>query len=309
MNHKAFFIAIIISILFHLWIINICSDISGRRNYQDEREEIIFATRIKFYTPHSLHQPVEEDGDHYPNNSSQTLDIIPEENEIIEQKESQTENIREEQIYNIENYLSEIKETAKKQVILQRNEIKEEDDKKIIPDRFDIQGEDNNILPENKEEELIPVSKNLGSSEEKALIIENYQQYTNEKDNREIIGLDDPILKEEIETKSVQEVFPLDLTNPNIMDSQITAPKIISFYLPEYPDNLRKRKIEGRVQLRVLIGKDGNVIEVLVDTSSGYQSFDQAAVESVFKWKFKPARIDNEKRDSWALVPVVFELE
>ena len=87
------------------------------------------------------------------------------------------------------------------------------------------------------------------------------------------------------------------------------APKIISFYPPKYPDNLRRREIEGQVQLRVLVDNEGNVIEALIDSPSSYQDFDQAAMESVFQWKFKPAQFDNKERDSWVLIPVVFKLE
>jgi len=43
------------------------------------------------------------------------------------------------------------------------------------------------------------------------------------------------------------------------MDNRIVPPKIISFLQPEYPENLRKREIEGNVQLKVLIDRRGKV--------------------------------------------------
>jgi len=86
-------------------------------------------------------------------------------------------------------------------------------------------------------------------------------------------------------------------------------PQIISYHPPEYPENLRKRNIEGQVQLKALVDKEGNVSEVLIDTFSGYRGFDQAAFESIFHWKFKPAKYNDEEKDSWVLIPITFKLK
>ena len=165
------------------------------------------------------------------------------------------------------------------------------------------------VLPEKKEEEPIRENKEIEQGKDKTQNNANFQQSDKEEDNRDIVDEDELAPKKEMQTKSVQEIFPLDLTKSKLGDSQITLPKIISFNPPEYPDKLRRREIEGQVRLRVLIDKKGHVIKALIDGSSGYHDFDQAALESVLKWKFKAAQFDNEKRDSWVLIPVVFKLE
>lgn len=60
--------------------------------------------------------------------------------------------------------------------------------------------------------------------------------------------------------------------------------------LPSYPDSERTFGREGVVTVRVLVGKDGHPVSVVVRNTSGHADFDNAALEAVRKWKFSPAR-------------------
>jgi protein TonB len=60
--------------------------------------------------------------------------------------------------------------------------------------------------------------------------------------------------------------------------------------LPAYPDSERTSGREGVVTVRVLVGKDGRPVSVVVRNTSGHADFDNAALEAVRKWKFFPAR-------------------
>ncbi|OGD15351.1 hypothetical protein A2V47_06640 [Candidatus Atribacteria bacterium RBG_19FT_COMBO_35_14] len=280
MNNKTFFIAIIISLLFHLWVMNIFSDISVRWDYQEEKGQTIISARVEFFASNSFSQPVEESINQYLKDDSVASEIISEEKEIVEQKKAQMENVKEGNVQKAEDNLSETTEISNKQEIFQNNELIEQDDEQIIQEEDDTQEADDYISHENKDEEPIQVAKKPEQREEKTQSSENYQKNST-----------------------------LDLTQSDFEASQVIAPKIISFYPPKYPDNLRRREIEGQVQLRVLVDNEGNVIEALIDSPSSYQDFDQAAMESVFQWKFKPAQFDNKERDSWVLIPVVFKLE
>jgi TonB family protein len=71
---------------------------------------------------------------------------------------------------------------------------------------------------------------------------------------------------------------------------KIIPAKIISREAPRYPSRALKRNIEGWVQVRFYIGTDGRPIEVSVTQSEPDDSFNEAAIKSVKKWRFSPAR-------------------
>lgn len=77
---------------------------------------------------------------------------------------------------------------------------------------------------------------------------------------------------------------------------------------PAYPRSARRRGQEGTVLLRVEVLANGRVGEVVVDTSSGYESLDEAAVKAVRKWRFTPARRGSARVNCWVRVPVEFDL-
>ena len=66
---------------------------------------------------------------------------------------------------------------------------------------------------------------------------------------------------------------------------------------------------QGRVMLRVLVNTRGTADEVQVRTSSGISRLDEAAVETVKRWKFVPAKRGNDAVSAWVLIPISFTLE
>ncbi len=78
---------------------------------------------------------------------------------------------------------------------------------------------------------------------------------------------------------------------------------------PAYPRSARRRGQEGTVLLRVEVLANGRVGEVVVDTSSGYESLDEAAVKAVRRWRFSPARRGSARVNCWVRVPVKFDLK
>ncbi len=98
-----------------------------------------------------------------------------------------------------------------------------------------------------------------------------------------------------------------------IVVSATTPPRLRAEYLrnpsPEYPRRARRDGIEGTVTLKVLVTAAGAPGEVKVETSSGYESLDRAALNAVRGWQFIPARRADEAIDAWIRVPVVFRLE
>jgi protein TonB len=78
---------------------------------------------------------------------------------------------------------------------------------------------------------------------------------------------------------------------------------------PEYPNIAKRRGHEGTVLLEVLVNSAGNVDDLRVLKSSGYQVLDRSAMKSVKDWLFEPGSIGDRKVDMWVRIPVRFELK
>ena len=76
---------------------------------------------------------------------------------------------------------------------------------------------------------------------------------------------------------------------------------------PPLRDWLQEHRVEGRVLVRVLIDKTGVVRKVEVESSSPL--FDDAAVEAVRQWTFRPAVESGEPVAAWIRIPIVFRMK
>jgi protein TonB len=77
---------------------------------------------------------------------------------------------------------------------------------------------------------------------------------------------------------------------------------------PPYPAFARRRHEEGRVLLRVTVSPDGRPGQVRLQTSSGHESLDDAALATVSTWRFIPARRGDTAITSEVVVPITFAL-
>ena len=78
---------------------------------------------------------------------------------------------------------------------------------------------------------------------------------------------------------------------------------------PAYPAAARRHEQQGTVTVKVLVGADGSVERAEVADSSGFDTLDNAALETVrSRWRFVPARHDGIAVESWVLVPIRFAL-
>ena len=66
-------------------------------------------------------------------------------------------------------------------------------------------------------------------------------------------------------------------------------PRLQAAVNPVYPENLRKKSIEGSVRVRIIVAADGSVESVSVSESSGYDEMDDAAVNAAYNYSFAPA--------------------
>ena len=95
--------------------------------------------------------------------------------------------------------------------------------------------------------------------------------------------------------------------------ARVELPSASADYLnnpkPAYPLLSRRLREEGKVVLRVLIEADGSAAKAEIRHSSGYERLDQAALQTVLKWRYLPARRNGVPEAMWFNVPINFVLE
>lgn len=93
----------------------------------------------------------------------------------------------------------------------------------------------------------------------------------------------------------------------------VVPPRFDAGYLqnpePDYPSLSKRLGEEGKVVLRVLVNADGLPEQVEIRQSSGHPRLDQAALGTVRRWRFTPARRGAERLAAWVLVPLSFQLD
>jgi TonB family protein len=77
--------------------------------------------------------------------------------------------------------------------------------------------------------------------------------------------------------------------------------------VPTYPPDAKKAKIQGKVVLSVVIGKDGNVEGVRA--LSGPQELQQSAIDAVRQWTYKPYLLNGDAVEVKTTINVIYQLE
>lgn len=78
---------------------------------------------------------------------------------------------------------------------------------------------------------------------------------------------------------------------------------------PTYPAISRRLGEQGKVVIRVLIGKDGLPQQGNIEQSSGYARLDQVALRAVMGWRYVPGQRNGTAQDMWYQVPIHFALQ
>lgn len=76
----------------------------------------------------------------------------------------------------------------------------------------------------------------------------------------------------------------------------------------EYPGASRRYGEQGRVVLRVLIGRDGQAEKIELHEASAFVRLNEAAMDAVRRALFKPYTEDGVAQPAWALVALNFQL-
>ncbi|MDD0972528.1 energy transducer TonB [Pseudomonas fontis] len=77
---------------------------------------------------------------------------------------------------------------------------------------------------------------------------------------------------------------------------------------PRYPSQARRRNQHGIVRVEVSLDERGQQLKLVVTRSSGVESLDEAALEAVGKWRFRPEIVDGRAVPSRVEIPIEFAL-
>jgi protein TonB len=82
---------------------------------------------------------------------------------------------------------------------------------------------------------------------------------------------------------------------------------LLSQVKPVYPADAKEARIQGVVILEALIGRDGSVNEV--KAISGHPMLQQAAIDAVSQWKYKPTLLNGQPVEVVTTVTVNFAFQ
>jgi TonB family protein len=96
---------------------------------------------------------------------------------------------------------------------------------------------------------------------------------------------------------------------PMKIEGDVKPPKALSQTAPVYPKSARDNAIEGTTILTTVIDEQGKVQSPKVATSSGDKDLDQAAIDAVSKWTFRPATLDGKPVAVYFTLTIRFALD
>lgn len=96
--------------------------------------------------------------------------------------------------------------------------------------------------------------------------------------------------------------------DPPMLPPNAVAPRMLHKPDINYPIDLKKQEIEGRVLLLVVLDDNGAVTDARIQETSGFRAFDSAAVYGICKTRFSPAYLNNRPIAVKIRLPVIFLL-
>jgi len=88
--------------------------------------------------------------------------------------------------------------------------------------------------------------------------------------------------------------------------SRVVEANLIHDVTPQYPAEAGRARIEGTVVLMAVIGTDGTVKDVRIE--SGLPILAQAAIDAVKQWRYKPYSVDGEPVEVDSRITINFTL-
>lgn len=84
-------------------------------------------------------------------------------------------------------------------------------------------------------------------------------------------------------------------------------PVLVKSEVPEYPEEAKRKKIEGTVLVRIIIDENGFVERAKI-LKSPYNILDEPTLKAIYKFEFKPATFKGKPVKSVLAIPIRYSL-
>lgn len=98
------------------------------------------------------------------------------------------------------------------------------------------------------------------------------------------------------------------LSLPAVAGENYKPPTMAGPQTVKYPADAQRAGEEGVVVIQVFVSTEGEVRKARLLNSSGIDRLDNAAIESVLAWRFKPAQENGSTVARWTDVRVVYKV-
>ena len=136
------------------------------------------------------------------------------------------------------------------------------------------------------------IKNSLPENAVRKILYENNLTYKKFSSNYFVLLREGKVKEKGLKPVVLKEDVPIEQNN-------LSRAVLISDISPVYPLEALKDRIEGKVAIRFFINKDGDVSEVSVESTSGSNILDSAAINYVRMLKFIPAQINRKPHNIW----------
>ncbi len=102
-------------------------------------------------------------------------------------------------------------------------------------------------------------------------------------------------------------IKPIDPPVP-IFQAAVRDPRFARSFQPDFPTGLLQREIEGSVKVKVLVGTDGRVRQVMILSATAPEFAKATERKALSAWRFTPATRDGVPVEDWQVLTVRFDI-
>jgi TonB family protein len=102
--------------------------------------------------------------------------------------------------------------------------------------------------------------------------------------------------------------MPMPAARSSASSSVIHDARLIKHVAPEYPPTAASRGIEGVVELRFTVTKDGTVTHATIVRAEPAHVFNHSAIAAVRRWKYEPKTINGVPVEAHMQLPLQFKM-
>jgi len=123
------------------------------------------------------------------------------------------------------------------------------------------------------------------------------------------VNLEIAPVTESVSATPLRPLFAAPEPQGNGVGGNVQPFSLIHKVNPAYPEDLRLAGIEGRVVVRAIISKDGDVLRPWAAGAEAHPRLVEAAIDAVRQWKYRPTLLNGQPIETPTEIEVVFSLQ